>query len=109
MSRQNGGLGLVDFQHKDPSLKASWVQIIQTDEYVAAAAFWELDKELKNDIWLCNIHRPHILQMFKDSFWRDVLLAWSYFNAKEVETENLTNQWIWLNSFILVANKPILY
>ena len=103
-----GGLGLVNFQNKDISLKTNWIKEVLEKENVANLAYKILENKMSHDLWKCNLHRDDIRVIFKESFWRDVLECWLYCNYKMPETEeDILNQVIWYNSYIRVANRPI--
>ena len=70
---EEGGLGLANFEFKDWSLKISWVQIINSDEYVKEFAYRKLCKIIRDYIWKCNINQRDVIKIFGKSFWTDVL------------------------------------
>ena len=92
MLKIDGGAGLVDFRTKDLSLKASWVQILPKDEYLQAFAYRKLDIVLKDQIWKANITEKDVKLCFHESFWRDVLQAWSLYNFQEDVDNDRVNQ-----------------
>ena len=108
---QLGGLKLVDMRVKELSLKASWIVYIKDDAFTAECCYECLDKTLRESIWYCNIKRRDIERIFTDSFWRDVLSAWSEINFKNsVNTEQeVLAQHLWYNSHIRVNDKCIFY
>ena len=65
---------------------------------------------LKEQIWLCNLKEEDIKVQFKDSFWRDVLIAWSKVNFESCveKVDNVLAQGIWYNSLIRINNAPVL-
>ena len=64
---------------------------------------------LQENLFRCNINVSDIRNCFKDSFWRDVLIAWSEFNYRETidKSEDILAQWIWYNSNIRIDNKVV--
>ena len=113
ISKQEGGTGLVNLELKDCALKANWVRILKSDQLVTEFMKKKLSTELGNEIWECNLKKKDIESNFKDSFWRDVLVAWSYMNYKTIDecqnTEQIDMQYIWYNSVIRSNNSPIFY
>ena len=108
-NRDEGGAGLVNFELKDASLKASWLQILLTDPFLASFAYSKLSKELQEDIWNVNIKGNDVVKLFQNSFWRDVLQAWSSFNYKpQPQGKEILGQFLWFNSHIRIGGKPIL-
>ena len=109
MSRTLGGLGLVDFEIKDKSLKVAWIRVLQTDDILEKFAYAALSPQLQSEVWICNLDKRDVLKIFKKSFWTDVLEAWCEINHQEkFEKEEILNEFIWYNSKIRVQNKPIL-
>ena len=107
-SKESGGLNLVDFYKKDLALKVSWINIIKEDIYLANLAYRIIAPELKELIWCCNLSEKQIPKLFRMNFWTDVLYAWSKLNFKGVDmVENPGDQILWLNSNILIDNKPV--
>ena len=105
--QQHGGLGIVNFKLKDQSLKVGWVQMLKTDSFLAEFAYSKLNYVLKDIIWQCNLKTADIKKLFENSFWRDVLLAWSKYNYDD-DVSDPENQVIWLNSHIRVRGKPFM-
>ena len=100
-NKKNGGLKLVNLKLKDESLKASWVINVSEDNYLRAMAFRQLDPFMNEHIFRCNLHENDIKQSFPDSFWRDVLIAWSRYACHKVITANqAVSQVLWYNSHI---------
>ena len=107
LPKHQGGLNLVNFKLKEQSLKASWVQILDTDDYLAMLAYRKLNITLGKDIWLCNIKGSDISIVFGNHFWANVLEAWSRFNfiSKIEEQKTVLNQVIWFNSHLKIGKK----
>ena len=107
--RKNGGLKLVDLETKDRALKISWIQTIQEEEEIANLVYHSLNSNLKETIWLTNLHVSDVDMVIDESantFWKDVLKAWSHINALD---KIALWQPIWWNSLIRIGNKPVLY
>ena len=70
-----------------------------------------------NDInWQINISPKYlnsVLSSYKDGFVKNIVNIWIHSNHKSINTqtsgEELRNQCLWLNSYIVVLNKPIFY
>ena len=112
-NKKEGGLGLVNLETKDNALKTKWIKIINTDSLILEFATRKLSSILKNDIWKCNLTEQDIVLLFEDSFWRDVLIAWSKLNFTKVKDcqgiNEISNQFIWYNSLITSNYKPLLF
>ena len=105
-SKRQGGLGLINLRIKDASLKAAWVKQISEDVYLRELALSKLHKGLQENIFRCNINEKDIRRLFPNSFWRDVLIAWSHLAFEEnVNPENTLLQIIWYNSHIKVGGE----
>ena len=100
----DGGANLVNFEKKDLALKASWIQIIESDSYLKAFAYKNLNTVLCEKIWDANIKKSNVLKMFKPSFWRDVLIAWSQVNF-QVDPPYFQQQILWYNSLLRIQNQ----
>ena len=103
------GLGLVNLEMKDISLKISWIQVIQSDESMAAIAYHYLNPQLRELIWKCNINPKEVHSLnIKSSFWKDVLYAWSMVHYQiESQVESPGDQVIWLNSAIKISGSIV--
>lgn len=72
--REHGGLRLADLKLRDLSIKIQWVHTIQNDTFFAKLAYSALGP-LGQLIWECNLHTQDVGLLFRQSFWRDVLIA----------------------------------
>ena len=102
---------MVNFELKDLALKASWVQILQTDLFLEEFAYQCLSPVMRSDIWKCNLSCKDIYSLYNNSFWTDVLYAWSKWHyEKEISTtEMILEQILWNNSHIRIGKKPVLF
>ena len=94
---------------KDVSLKASWTKIIYEDVQMSKIAEKMLIPQLGSMIFKCNINEKDIkwiLQETTDPFWRDMITAWCRYNYEENKSV-CTEQPIWFNSHICIADRPI--
>ena len=109
--RSEGGLGLVNLELKDDSLKASWINFIESDSFVMETSYHKLNViPLNKQIWKCNIDKKDVLKQFETGFWKDVLSAWAKWHFKEnCLDENILDQIIWFNSHIKVNKKTVFY
>ena len=111
-SIENGGLGLVNFEMKDQSLKTSWVKSVHSDPSCGNLAYVFLNEELDDLIWECNLNVNDVKSADgigkSNSFWLDALKAWSQVNF-EPDVEKQIDPIIWLNSHIRIENKPFFW
>ena len=91
------------------SLKATWPQILKTEQEYAKIVYHQLRcEELGEDIWRCNLYKKDIVKMkSKSDFWKDVLVAWNKYNI--CEGRKVENQLIWYNSEIRIQDKPFFW
>ena len=108
LNKVDGGLGLVNFEAKDKALKISWLATLRNDTQMANLAYHHLEPKLKEHIWQCNLTVSHIVQLFPENFWVDVLKSWASINYT-LEVLNPENQIIWYNSHILIDGKPFFW
>ena len=107
-NKRDGGAGLVNLRIKDDSLKIAWISIIQTDIMIEKFAYLSLNSTMCNDIWRCNVIEKDIVVTFRDTFWRDVLIAWSKYNSHTpANRSEIVNQIIWYNSHIKCDKKVL--
>ena len=92
------------------SLKISWLQILINDQYLQQFTYKKLCNIIKDTIWRCNLNKKDTVQLFGNSFWSQVLQAWSAINFVDtVNTEQeFANQILWYNSLIRRQGKPFL-
>ena len=79
---------------------------------MSALAYHKINKQLKEDIWKCNLSKHDIKDVIKDtnSFWASVLAAWCEYNyVDEIPDEEVGNQIIWFNSKIKIGNATFLW
>ena len=108
MSKEMGGANLVNFDLKAESLQVSWIKNMLTDNMICTAAHTALHPSLKNDIWVCNINDKDIKSNFQESYWREVLLAWSKIQFDEPHSiREIMSQMIWFNTFLKVKKMVI--
>ena len=109
LPKKDGGLGLVDMKRKECALKATWPQILATEQEYAQIVYQSMRCSiLKEDIWRCTILPEHIdLLRIKNIFWSDTWKCWSEYNF--MYKRRIENQLIWYNSYIIIGNKPVLW
>ena len=86
-NKKLGGLGLVNFESKDKSLKIAWIKNLNEDKNLANLAYTLINPWLKETIWEVNLKASdvHVVQC-KSLFWRDVIKSWAEINyINEVE------------------------
>ena len=104
-----GGLGLVNLLNKDKALKATWPQILNTEQHYADLVYSTMRMNtIRDNIWRCNIS-PKDVESFKmkNTFWKEVLQAWGDYNTSY--PTRIENQMLWYNSNIKVKGKPIMW
>ena len=111
-SKEDGGLRLVDLRAKQKSIKIKWIFMLDHDRdpFLSTCAFNALSKPLGQDIWRANLKKGDVRKVFQDSFWRQVLEAWSELNFKEPQNRNqVENQFLWFNSNLRINNSPFFW
>ena len=95
LSKNEGGLNLVNLQRKDTSLKATWPQILSEEREYAEIVYTLMRvTHLNQDIWRCTLMKYDIERMkIKEPFWRDVLISWNEYNF--YHDFRIENQIIW--------------
>ena len=108
-SKKDGGLGLVNLQAKDKSLKATWPGILVQEKEYSVIVYGVLRcSELQEDIWRCNLLPEDVRELkMRNKFWEDVLVSWSEYNFNQ--KYRIENQIIWYNSRIRIRNKPVMW
>ena len=105
---KNGGLGLVNLVQKDKALKITWLNELMHNENLVEFTSRKLCPILRMKVWDLTLKIQHINTCFpKDSFWRDVLCAWSEYKGTGVDKGNVLSQIIWYNSHITSGGVPI--
>lgn len=105
--KDQGGLELINIHNKDLALKCQWVSIIKEHPSIKQIAS-EFFPDIGNDIWLCNLKIKDIHKMFRSSFWKDVLVAWTKtYGSYPNNPTQIASQMIWYNSHIRIHNSPV--
>ena len=71
-------------------------------------ADYALDNNSGDFIWQTNLHEDDIKELYRNNFWKEVLLMWSkftYHNPKNIC--QIRNMPIWGNTFMRIDNQPI--
>ena len=107
--KQEGGLNLVNLRKRDKALKATWPQILYSENEYAKVVYGIMGiPELQEDIWRCNLSPEDVSILDNEpDFWKDVLKYWCEFNYYGKKREE--NQIIWYNSDIRIRNKPFFW
>lgn len=105
-----GGLKLVDIQDKFFSLKTIHVQKLICNPGTDWAKMAYSCLPIQNKfIWRCNTSQKDIRKFYGRGVWLDIWHAWSVFNYKNPTSSlEILDQPIVLNSYIRIANKPIM-
>ena len=108
LPKDKGGLKLVSLRAKENSLKINWVFTYLQFEEIRILAHQGLNNNIGELLWQCNLHKEDIKQMFANSFWKEVLLAWSkliYSNPNNIH--QIKSQTIWYNPLLRIDNRLI--
>ena len=99
-----GGCNLVDLKQKDKALKISWVKVLQEDKTMAEIAYHNIDPEVQDKIWLCNLKPCDVKYVMhtRNIFWKNVLEDWCSQTSQSPECKSI----IWWNSDIRIEDKP---
>ena len=103
--KDQGGLGLVNLERKDRSLKATWPKILENEvEYAKMVYAIMRCSGIGKEIWRCSLKKEDVRTLgIQNQFWRDVLESWceyNYYLDRKIE-----NQILWYNSNIKVKGK----
>ena len=107
---EQGGLKLVDLNAKQDSLKIQWIYRIQENPFLTECMCDNLCSIMRSVIWECSINLKVVTELFKSSFWREILEAWSKINYKNPQSKKeYKAKIIWYNSDIRINGKPFVW
>ena len=109
LPKKAGGAGLVDITVKEAALKESWIPYVESewDKFISEIAYKNLHPLLREHIWQCNWQSADIeKELGADTFWKQVLIAWSHINYRH---KCQKNQPLWLNSLLRVGHKTLFW
>ena len=107
--KREGGLNLVNLANRDKALKATWPQILHTEEEYATLVYSIMRvSHMGQKIWRCRIS-PEDVEKLKipNVFWKQVWKNWSEYNY--YINFRIENQVIWYNSNIKIGGKCFLW
>ena len=110
LSKDKGGLRLIDLHAKQTALLVQWIFTIQkqSEEFLQASMMDALRTPLENNLWYANLKEKDVPLVFpEDNFWTTVFKAWCIINF--VISENyvdVVNQFLWFNSNIRRKDAP---
>ena len=109
LPKSEGGLGLVHLRRKELSLKATWPQILASEEEYANVVYGLMKcSVLRSDIWRVSIAPDDVkLLKIRQQFWSEVLHSWSQYNY--YRNTRIENQILWYNSQIRIRGSPFLW
>ena len=82
---------------------------VQNSHEIANIAYEILLPQIGHHVWLFNIKKDVKTIIPQDSFWRDVLIAWTNRNHREPQNiDQIMNLYIWGNSRFKIGNKPVI-
>ena len=108
LTKDNGGLKLVNLKAKEQSLKINWILSYMQNIEIKILADHCLDNQVGEFIWQYNLHFEDIESLFRNSFWREVLVEWSkfrYHNPKNIM--QIKNMPTWGSSLLKIDNKLV--
>ena len=106
--KKNGGLKLTNLRMRDKAIKIAWIKYIITDNQLATIAYHLINKNLKEDIWKCNISTKDLSALIQDGcpkFWTDTVYAWSEYSY----SLQLNESFLWYNSKIRIKDEPFFW
>ena len=107
LPKKQGGMGLCNFNERHKSMYVKWIPYIRDKPSFEYVHKW-LCPKLKSIVFECNTSIQDIKVIFKDSFWRDVLMAWSEINYKwPQDIGEIKEQIIWYNTEIKCGKKTL--
>ena len=106
--KEQGGLKLADPNAKQKVLKIAWIFKIEKDTMLTEIMYKHLAPTLRQLIWHCNLQCKDVHKLYKNSFWKEVLLAWAEINAYQPQGKAVVlEQVLWLTSHIRINNRPV--
>ena len=114
LKNEQGGRKLTNIRERDKSQKVMWIQRVadNTDPVLKYLAEYHMNVKIDYEIfWECNIAPDDCGNLnCKSQFWKDLMYAWACYNhSRPTEIDEICNQVLWYNSYIRIANEPILY
>ena len=109
--KEEGGAGLVNLIKKEESLKMGVVVRMLKTENLRCLADEALGNQLGHLLWETQLIDRHIDLFFPiDNYWKQTLKIWMRNMRKDPEViDEIKAQVLWLNSYILVGKRPVLY
>ena len=104
------GLQLIDLEEKDTALKAAWPVRLNKRAQDNVKWFYNSLPIKDNRIWLCNTSAADVVKMGNISqYVKSIWAAWCKYNFNpDINTpEEILDTYLWGNSLIRKANKPI--
>ena len=107
LSKERGGVKLVNLGWKDKSLKLTWVQTLQKEPKLKNIVYTILDNKLSDTIWSCNLWPEDVHYLTVNPFWSQVMEAWFELRKLKVGEDIKENVVLWYNSQIRIDGHPI--
>jgi hypothetical protein len=108
---ENGGLKLTDLTCKIQALKLQWItKVLDTTLECPWKSYFSSHIKINNiEMMQCNMAQTD-LPVFKDTFYKKLLLMWSQIHCSEpVTADQDCKEVIWNHSYIRINNEPIRY
>lgn len=108
LSKEDGGMNLIDLQTKNKALKASWVaRIIKNDQSVFSELVYANLPIKQAWIWECNITSQSLYKLFPSNLWIQIWASWADFSfTKPDGRDSVMLQVLWYNEEIYKNNQP---
>ena len=110
LSKEDGGLGLVDIERKHAALLFTWINdCTRFDEIRNLAVYFLGPLVHENRLWQFQLTTKDSEILFPgESFWHGLLYAWFDYSFHEPQSsEDVLNECIWYNSGIKVQGRPV--
>ena len=108
--KADGGMSLFDPIKKDKALKIQWVlRLPDMTNDASKLAYYHIRPLIQQNFWMFNFAPQHVMYICEArGFWKSAVVAWVEYHFYEVNDVNqVLNQYIFCNSHITIAHKPI--
>ena len=108
-----GGLNMIDISSKDISIKSSWVKrLCEKDNTCLQKIASYFIPNADGLFWSGNLNVSDALNLMQHSsiIWNNIVKAWCIYNfSSPTCLEDILNQQIWYNSYILIQKQPFFF
>ena len=108
---EQGGLKLVDLEKKNIAMKTKWIQLCRKGENATLNSMMSSLIPIEAKLMAqCNLSCKDIKKCFEVNVFSDILQAWSNITYGPPTSKNeVENQVIWMNSYIKINDRLIMY